>query len=51
MGEYGTPNIDIEEGYLKIKHNGREDIVSFPKKPGSFIFIKGARFSQYNVCL
>ena len=36
MGEYGTPNIDIEEGYLKIKHNGREDIVSFPKKPGSF---------------
>ena len=36
MGEYGTPNIDIEEGWLKIKHNGREDRVLYPKKPGSF---------------
>ena len=25
MGEYGTPNIDIEEGYITIQHNGRED--------------------------
>ena len=23
MGEYGTPNIDIEEGYIEIEHNGR----------------------------
>jgi len=23
MGEYGTPNIDIEEGYLEVEHNGR----------------------------
>lgn len=36
MGEYGTPNIDIEEGYLDIEHNGRKDTVLFPKKPGSF---------------
>jgi len=36
MGEYGTPNIDIEEGWLKIKHNGREDRFLYPKKPGSF---------------
>ena len=36
MGEYGTPNIDIEEGWLKINHNGREDRVLYPKKPGSF---------------
>ncbi len=35
MGEYGTPNIDIEEGYIKIKHNGREDILPYPKQPGS----------------
>jgi UDP-sulfoquinovose synthase len=35
MGEYGTPNIDIEEGYIKIMHNGREDILPFPKQPGS----------------
>lgn len=36
MGEYGTPNIDIEEGWLDIRHNGRDDRVLFPKKPGSF---------------
>src|SRR5712692_10513894 len=29
MGEYGTPNIAIE-------HNGRKDVVPFPKQPGSF---------------
>jgi UDP-sulfoquinovose synthase len=36
MGEYGTPNIDIEEGYIHIEHNGRRDLVPFPKQPGSF---------------
>lgn len=36
MGEYGTPNIDIEEGWLDVEHNGRKDRVLFPKRPGSF---------------
>jgi UDP-sulfoquinovose synthase len=36
MGEYGTPNIDIEEGYINIEHNGRSDLLPFPKQPGSF---------------
>ncbi len=36
MGEYGTPNIDIEEGYIEIEHNGRKDVLPFPKQPGSF---------------
>ncbi len=36
MGEYGTPNIDIEEGYITIEHNGRTDTVPYPKQPGSF---------------
>ncbi|HZQ14696.1 MAG TPA: NAD-dependent epimerase/dehydratase family protein [Pseudolabrys sp.] len=36
MGEYGTPNIDIEEGWLEVTHNGRKDRVLYPKKPGSF---------------
>ena len=36
MGEYGTPNIDIEEGYIEIEHKGRRDILPFPKVPGSF---------------
>jgi UDP-sulfoquinovose synthase len=36
MGEYGTPNIDIEEGYITIEHNGRKDRLPYPKQPGSF---------------
>ncbi|HYO61819.1 MAG TPA: NAD-dependent epimerase/dehydratase family protein [Actinomycetota bacterium] len=35
MGEYGTPNIDIEEGFIEISHNGRTDTLPFPKLPGS----------------
>ena len=36
MGEYGTPNIDIEEGYIEIEHKGRSDTLPFPCQPGSF---------------
>ena len=36
MGEYGTPNIDIEEGWLEVEHKGRKDRVLYPKRPGSF---------------
>jgi len=36
MGEYGTPNIDIEEGYLDITHNGRTDTLPYPKQGNSF---------------
>ena len=36
MGEYGTPNIDIEEGYIDIEHKGRKDRLPFPKSPFSF---------------
>jgi UDP-sulfoquinovose synthase len=35
MGEYGTPDIDIEEGFIEIEHNGRRDTLPFPKLPGS----------------
>jgi UDP-sulfoquinovose synthase len=35
MGEYGTPNIDIEEGFIEIEHKGRKDTLPFPKMPGS----------------
>jgi UDP-sulfoquinovose synthase len=35
MGEYGQPNIDIEEGYVEIEHKGRKDTLPFPKLPGS----------------
>ncbi len=36
MGEYGTPNIDIGEGFIEIHHKGRSDLLPFPKQPGSF---------------
>jgi len=36
MGEYGTPNIDIEEGWIELEHKGRKDRMLFPKQAGSF---------------
>ena len=35
MGEYGTPNIDIEEGWLNVQHNGRKDKFLYPRQAGS----------------
>ena len=35
MGEYGTPNIDIEEGWIEIQHGGRSDRMLYPKRPAS----------------
>ena len=35
MGEYGTPNIDIEEGWIEIDHRGRKDRFLFPRQAGS----------------
>ena len=35
MGEYGTPEIDIEEGFIEIAHKGRSDTLPYPKVPGS----------------
>lgn len=35
MGEYGTPNIDIEEGWIDIEHKGRRDKFLFPRQAGS----------------
>ena len=48
MGEYGTPNIDIEEGFIEIEHNGRTDTLPFPKLPGSlYHLLEGARLAQH----
>jgi len=35
MGEYGTPAIDIEEGWIDIEHKGRRDRFLFPRQAGS----------------
>ncbi len=36
MGEYGTPNVDIPEGFFEIEYRGRKDTLPFPRQPGSF---------------
>ncbi len=36
MGEYGTPNIDIPEGFFEVEFRGRKDRLPFPRQPGSF---------------
>lgn len=36
MGEYGTPNVDIEEGWIEIEYKGRKDRLLYPKRAGSF---------------
>src|ERR1051326_9192361 len=48
MGEYGTPNIDIEEGFIEIHHNGRSDVLPYPKQPGSFYHLSKVHDS-YNI--
>lgn len=35
MGEYGTPDIDIEEGWLEVEHKGRSDKFLFPRQASS----------------
>jgi UDP-sulfoquinovose synthase len=46
MGEYGTPNIAIEEGYITIEHEGRTDTLPYPKQPGSFYHLSKAHDSH-----
>jgi UDP-sulfoquinovose synthase len=36
MGEYGTPNVDIPEGFFEVEYRGRSDTLPFPRQPGSF---------------
>ena len=36
MGEYGTPNVDIPEGFFEIEYRGRKDRMMFPRKAGSW---------------
>ena len=36
MGEYGTPNIEIPEGFFEIEYRGRQDRLPYPRQAGSF---------------
>ncbi len=46
MGEYGQPNIDIEEGFIEVHHNGRKDLLPYPMQPGSFYHLSKVHDSQ-----
>lgn len=35
MGEYGTPNLEIPEGFFEVEYKGRKDVLSFPRQPNS----------------
>ena len=43
MGVYGTPNIDIEEGYLEVEHKSRKHTFLYPKAPGSLYHLTKAQ--------
>ena len=52
MGEYGTPNIDIEEGFIEITHNGRTDTLPYPEAARLVLSpVQGSRLAQYPVRL
>ncbi len=36
MGEYGTPNVEIPEGFFEIEYRGRRDRLPFPRQAGSW---------------
>jgi UDP-sulfoquinovose synthase len=36
MGEYGTPNVEIPEGFFEVEYRGRRDLMPFPRQAGSW---------------
>ena len=47
MGEYRTPNIDIEEGFIEIHHKGRSDVLPFRSGPVRCTTSEGPRLAQH----
>jgi len=46
MGEYGTPNIDIPEGFFEVEYRGRKDYLPFPRQPGSWYHLTKVHDTQ-----
>ncbi len=47
LGEYGTPDIPIPDGYAEFKSRGRSARLPFPKQPGSFYHASKCSSSIY----
>ena len=50
MGEYGTPDVDIPEGFFDAQYQGRSDWLPFPRQPGSFYHLSKVHDS-FNIML
>lgn len=50
MGEYGTPNVPIPEGFFEVEYRGRKDTMPFPRQPGSFYHLSKVHDS-HNITL
>ncbi len=50
MGEYGTPNVPIPEGFFEIEYRGRKETLPFPRQPGSFYHLSKVHDS-HNITL
>jgi len=48
MGELGTPNLDIPEGYFDVEYRGRKDRLLFPRNPGSWYHLTKVH-DTYNI--
>ena len=48
MGVYGWPNIDVEEGWLEVEHNGRKAVVPYPKQSADFYHLSKI-FDSHNI--
>jgi UDP-sulfoquinovose synthase len=46
MGEYGTPNVDIPEGFIELEYKGRKDILPFPRQPNSIYHLSKVHDSE-----
>ena len=46
MGEYGTPNVDIPEGFFEVEYRGRKDRLPFPRQPGSWYHLTKVHDTQ-----
>jgi UDP-sulfoquinovose synthase len=52
MGEYGTPNVDIPEGFFEIEYRGRKDRLPFPRQAGSYyhLSIESGACARLTLC-
>jgi UDP-sulfoquinovose synthase len=50
MGEYGTPNVDIPEGFFTVEYRGRTATLPFPRQAGSW-YHQSKVHDSHNVAL